>query len=243
MQPRRLQAAGVPCSPFARNLKRRVGNGIRRFARSAHMPTGYVRAIRSRAQRTSQCSTAQPTAQRGGMLRAFFSDQAAAMSSGKQHHKAGTPPPPVLQRVLMACSSLLYLCCSYAWSRFGYRWLGLWFCLVSALSVAADAGSGLLSERAIGRLRVADRLVGSIGLVTSVAINSDSIPHAGLCCLATASSLCWLAAGRAVPWAGALGDGLAVSAAAAGRRFAWTQLSARGALAEQCRAAALAGCG
>ena len=118
------------------------------------------------------------------------------MSSGKQHHKAGTPPPPLLQRVLMACSSLLYLCCSYAWSHFGYRWLGLWFCLVSALSVAADAGSGLLPERAIGRLRVADRLVGSIGLVTSVVINSDSIPHAGLCCLATASSLCWLAAGR-----------------------------------------------
>ena len=162
------------------------------------MPTGYVRAIRSRAQRTSQCSTAQPTAQRGGMLRAFFSDQAAAMSSGKQHHKAGTPPPPLLQRVLMACSSLLYLCCSYAGSHFGYPWLGLWFCLVSALSVAADAGSGLLPERAIGRLRVADRLVGSIGLVTSVVINSDSIPHGGLCCLATASSLCWLAAGRAV---------------------------------------------
>ena len=128
--------------PFARNLKRRVGGSLR-FAATV-MPTGYVRAIRSRAQPTAQCSaaqpTAQPTAQRGGMLRAFFSDQAAAMSSGKQHHKAGIPPPPVLQRVLMACSSLLYLCCSYAWSRFGYRWLGLWFCLVSALSVVADAG-------------------------------------------------------------------------------------------------------
>lgn len=132
------------------------------------------------------------------MLQAFFSDQAAAISSGKQHHKAGSPPPTVLQRVVMACSSLLYLCCSYAWSRFGYRWLGLWFCLVSALSVAADAGSGLLPERAIEALRVADRLVGSIGLVTSVVINSDSVLHAGLCFLAVASSLCWLAKGRAV---------------------------------------------
>ena len=131
------------------------------------------------------------------MLQAFFSDQAAAISSGKQHHKAGKPPT-VLQRVFMACSSLLYLCCSYAWSRFGYRWLGLWFCLVSALSVVADAGSGLLPERASGTLRMADRLVGSIGLVTSVAINSNSILHAGLCCLAVASSLCWLARGRAV---------------------------------------------
>ena len=132
------------------------------------------------------------------MLQVFFSDQAAAISSGKQHHKAGTPPPTVLQRVVMACSSLLYLCCSYAWSRFGYRWLGLWFCLVSALSVAADAGSGLLPERAIEALRVADRLVGSIGLVTSVVINSDSVLHAGLCFFAVASSLCWLAKGRAV---------------------------------------------
>jgi len=132
------------------------------------------------------------------MLKAFFSAQAAALSSGKQHHKAGTPPPSVLQRVLMACSSLLYLCCSYAWSRFSYRWLGVWFCLVSALSVVADAGGGLLTERVIGTLRVADRLVGSIGLVASVVINSDSILHAGLCLLAVASSLCFLAKGRAV---------------------------------------------
>ena len=131
-------------------------------------------------------------------MRAFFSDQAVALSSGKQHHKAGTPPPTALQRSLMACSSLLYLCCAHAWFRFGYRWLGLWFYLVSTLSVTADAGSGLLSERAIGGARMADRLVGSVGLCSSVVINSDSVLHAGLCLLAVASSLCWLAKGRAV---------------------------------------------
>ena len=72
--------------------------------------------VQQNRQRSARCD---------GTMRAFFSDQAVALSSGTQHHKAGTPPPTALQRSLMACSSLLYLCCAHAWFRFGYRWLGL----------------------------------------------------------------------------------------------------------------------
>ena len=64
--------------------------------------------------------------------------------------------------------------------------------------MGADAGGGILPEVVMRRLRVCDRTVGTIALLSSVYSNSNSLSNTALSVLAVVSSLCWLAKGRAV---------------------------------------------
>ena len=98
----------------------------------------------------------------------------------------------------MAGSSLLYLACAHTWWRFKFVGLSRCFCLVSILSLGADAGGGILSEATMRPLRMVDRTVGTAGLVSSVVYNSTSPLNALLAILAVLTSLCFLATGRRV---------------------------------------------
>ena len=98
----------------------------------------------------------------------------------------------------MAFSSLLYLGCAYTWLRFGFVVLSSCFCLVSLLSVGADAGGNVLSERTMRPLRMADRTIGTIALLSAVGCNCTSPLNAVLAILAMLSSVAFLAKGRRV---------------------------------------------
>ena len=67
------------------------------------------------------------------------------------------------------------------------------------LSVGADSlGGGLLPEGVMRPLRMADRTVGTVGLISSVVCNASSPTNTALALGAVATSLCILAKGRAV---------------------------------------------
>lgn len=125
-------------------------------------------------------------------------DQTAKLGSGKAHHAGATPPLTPAQRLVMAASSMLYLCCAAAWWHFGFLRLGAFYCVSSACSVCADSLGGLLPEPVMQRLRMVDRTVGTIGTVFAVAFNCTSLANCAVALAAVATSLCWLAKGRAV---------------------------------------------
>ncbi len=128
----------------------------------------------------------------------WLRDHAAAQASGAGHHALGAPPLSVSQRVIMGVSSLFYLCSAAAWHRFGFHRLCCWFCLVAALSVCADAMSGLLHDQLMRRVRIADRSVGTAGLISAVVCNSNSPTNLLLSLASVLSALCWLVKGRSV---------------------------------------------
>ena len=98
----------------------------------------------------------------------------------------------------MGASSLLYFVPAAAWLHFGFNWLSALFCLVSCLSIAADAFSGLLADSAMKWVRICDRSVGTAALLSAVIFNSTS-PANFLCALfAVVTSLAWFAKGRLV---------------------------------------------
>jgi hypothetical protein len=142
-------------------------------------------------------SPAAPSQATAGGVRHFLRDQRCSQLSGAGH-AVGAPPFTPPQRALMAASSLLYLCCAATWQHYGHSWLGGCFCLVSILSVGADAGGGVLPESVMLPLRMADRIVGTVGLLSSVACNSNSPTNFLFSLLAVLSSLCFLTKGRAV---------------------------------------------
>ena len=129
---------------------------------------------------------------------AFLRDHAATLRSGGGHASKEAPPLTALQRLVMGASSLLYLVCAASWLRVGFFWLGMWFCMVSALSVCGDALSGLLRDGLMQRVRVADRTVGTFGLLASVVFNSTTTLNTILSLAAVSTALLWLAKGRAV---------------------------------------------
>ena len=98
----------------------------------------------------------------------------------------------------MAASSLLYVGPAFAWMSYNYWWLGRCFCLVAVLSVGADSGGGILPEANMKPLRIADRAVGTVALLSSVVFNSTSPTNCAFSIIAVVTSLCWLAKGRAV---------------------------------------------
>ena len=129
----------------------------------------------------------------------FLRGQLSAMVSGGGHHSGVAPRPTVLQRLLMSLSSACYLGCAATWHSFGYWWLGAWFWLVAGFSIAADGlQDAVLPTWLLGPARMADRAVGSVGLATSVAVNSTSQSNAALSLLAAISAVCILAKGRSV---------------------------------------------
>ena len=124
-------------------------------------------------------------------------DRAPSLLAG-EGHSAGAPPFTRLQRLLMVASSLLYLSCAHAWQRYSFVWLARCFVLVSALSVGADSGTDVLPESVMRPLRVADRTVGTTGLLSSVLANSTSPLNTLLSVSAVLTSLLFLAKGRRV---------------------------------------------
>lgn len=121
---------------------------------------------------------------------------APALLRGRSHHEHA-PPPTSLQRSLMLVSSLLYLCPAAAWFHFGFVKLCAAFGAVTMLSVTADSGGGILPEALMRPMRVADRTVGTLSLISSVVCNSNSILNWFLSMAAVLSALCFLTTGRA----------------------------------------------
>ena len=122
---------------------------------------------------------------------------APALLRGRSHHEHA-PPPTSLQRSLMLVSSLLYLCPAAAWFHFGFVKLCAAFGAVTMLSVTADSGGGILPEALMRPMRVADRTVGTLSLISSVVCNSNSILNWFLSMAAVLSALCFLTTGRAL---------------------------------------------
>lgn len=146
---------------------------------------------RKSPSRVRKLSSPPPT-----LVRTFLDDHAAAQLTGKAHHSEGTPPLTTTQRFVMGLSSLLYLLPAAAWAHFGFNILCAWFCLVSLLSISADALSGLLPESLMQVVRICDRSIGTIGLVSAVLANSTSVANTVLALLAVATSLAWFVKGR-----------------------------------------------
>ena len=98
----------------------------------------------------------------------------------------------------MGASSLIYILPAAAWFNFGFRKLGAVFCLVSSLSVTADALSGLVAESAMRWIRICDRSIGTAALLSAVFFNSTSPSNFLLALLAVCTSLAWFVKGRMV---------------------------------------------
>ena len=84
----------------------------------------------------------------------FFRDQLQSFT-GHAHHAGERPPPTATQRLLMVCSSLTYLSCSWTWQHFEYPRLGSWFWLVAAASSVADGIADVLLEVLVERNELA----------------------------------------------------------------------------------------
>ena len=102
--------------------------------------------------------------------------------------------PDDTQRFVMGLSSLLYRRRGSVGS-FGFNILCAGFCLVSLLSISADALSGLLPESLMQVVRICDRSIGTIGLISAVLANSTSVAIR-VALLAVATSLAWFVKGR-----------------------------------------------
>ena len=135
----------------------------------------------------------------------FLTDQAASVLSGKVHH---TPrlasrgrgangaridrPWSKTDAVVMSLSCAAYLMCSVVWYSLGYTRLQRWFYLVTLCSVLADG-----VRLPFAAARVADRIVGSAGLITTCIVNCTSPANTALVLVTTASALWWLRQSRA----------------------------------------------
>lgn len=98
----------------------------------------------------------------------------------------------------MGASSLMYFLPAAAWFKFGFLRLGAVFCLVSSLSVTADALSGLVAEPVMRCVRICDRSIGTAALLSAVFFNSNSPANLLLALLAVCTSLAWFVKGRTV---------------------------------------------
>jgi len=135
-----------------------------------------------------------------GVASEFVSDQATSLLTGKVHHtprlrKRGRVDPSewtTFDQVVMSASCMAYLLCSMTWAWFGFAKLASWFVLVSFASTVAD---GIRVPWA--PIRVFDRIVGSLGLVTSMVVNCTSVFNVGLVVVTAVSALYWLRASRA----------------------------------------------
>lgn len=172
-------------SPSAATPKRRSASP----ARSVKLP----RAKKPNLAAWQQKALTQATSSN------FISQAVGDQKLSGESNTSGAPPWTPAQRVIMALSSLLYLASAYCWHRFGFLLLSRCFCAVSILSVGADAGGGLLPEQRVMRpLRMADRTVGTVGLLSSVITNSNSPLNTFFSVMAMLTSLCFLARGRQV---------------------------------------------
>ncbi len=147
---------------------------------------------------SKRATTPKKTPSKSSTIGSFIKDQAATQLTGANHTKDKAPPFTPLQRLLMALSSLLYLWCAFTFHHFGCWKLFACFCVTSSLSVSADSLTDVVPERVMVPLRVLDRSIGTISLLSSVIVNSNSMTNTILSLAAVLSSLRFLAKGRSV---------------------------------------------
>jgi hypothetical protein len=131
-------------------------------------------------------------------LDALLGDHVTAQVTGSAHHSPSSPPLTSVQRTVMAASSFMYFLPAATWLNFGFLRLGFIFCVVSILSITADAFSGLLAEPIMVYVRICDRCIGTAALMSAVFFNSTSMLNFLLALVAVLTSLLWFVKGRLV---------------------------------------------